>query len=227
MRQRKTAANQVAGKVDQVRRQGLEYDLRRRIIQTHLSNSVFCRVIPFKIGQNSFGQRRTAKKIDEQLDAHQKKKEEQKTAPKKKEQKAPKKKEQKAPEKEEQKAPGKRRKSSDELYNEFKQREEKILNEIRAEALIKAKAELEAVKAELEAAKAEKAEAEKAEAKKAEAKKAEAKKVEAKKVEAKKVEAKKVEVEAEKAEAKAEAAKVVAKTTSLKLFGYTVFEYSR
>lgn len=148
-------------------------------------------IIPFKIGQNKLGQRRTAKKIDEQLDAHQKKKK-QNVSSKDEEQID-------ASEKEEQKAPKKRRKSSDELYDEFKSREEKILNEIRASALIKAKAELEAVKAELEAAKAEKAEVEKAEAKK---------------------------VEAKKVEAKVEA-KVVAKTTSLKLFGYTVFEYSR
>ena len=159
-------------------------------------------IIPFKVGQNKFGQRRTAKKIDEQLDAHQKKKEEQK-----------------APEKEEQKAPEKKRKSSEELYNEFRNREEKILEEIRLEALAKAKAELEAAKSEVEAVKAE-LEAKKVEAKKAEvkAKKAEAKvEVKAKKAEAK-VEAKKAEVEVEK---------VVAKTTTLKLFGYTVFEYSR
>ena len=184
-------------------------------------------VIPFKIGQNSFGQRRTAKKIDEQLDAHQKKKEEQKTAPKKKEQKAP----------------GKRRKSSDELYDEFKSREEKILAEIRAESLAKAKEEVEVeatkaktkTKAKAKAAKASEefealvdalAEA-KAEAKEAKAKAAEAK-AEAKeaKAEAKEAKATKAETKAETVEAKAET-KVVTKTTTLKLFGYTVFEFSK
>ena len=72
----------------------------------------------------NLGQRRTAKKIDEQLDAHQKKKK-QNVSSKDEEQID-------ASEKEEQKAPKKRRKSSDELYDEFKSREEKILNEIRA-----------------------------------------------------------------------------------------------
>ena len=202
-------------------------------------------LIPFKIGQNSFGQRRTAKKIDEQLDAHQKKKEEQKTAPKKKEQKASSKDEEQidASEKEEQKAPKKRRKSSNELYDEFKSREEKILAEIRAESLAKAKEEVEVeatkaktkTKAKAKAAKASEefealvdalAEA-KAEAKeaKAEAKEAKAEAKEAK-AEAKEAKATKAETKAETVEAKAET-KVVTKTTTLKLFGYTVFEFSK
>ena len=183
-------------------------------------------LIPFKIDQNIVEQQQTAQKIDEQLDAHQKKKEEQK-----------------APEKEEQKAPKKRRKSSDELYDEFKSREEKILAEIRAESLAKAKEEVEVeatkaktktkakAKAEAEAAKASEefealvdalAEA-KAEAKEAKAKAAEAK-AEAK--EAKEAKATKAETKAETVEAKAET-KVVTKTTTLKLFGYTVFEFSK
>ena len=168
-------------------------------------------LIPFKIDQNNVEQQQTAQRIDEQLDAHQKKK-----------------KEQKAPEK-------KVRKTSDELYNEFKMREEKILEEIRAEALIKAKAEAEAAKAEVEAAKAE-VEAMKAEATKAEATKAEAKvgaDIEAlinalaeAKADAKIAEAK---AEAKIAEAKASETKtkVEAKATTLKLFGYSVFEFSK
>ena len=115
--------------------------------------------IPFRIDQDNFEQQKTARKIDEQLDAHQKKKE--------------------------QKAP------SEELYNEFKEREEKILAEIRAEALIKAKAEAEALVFEaLAKAKAEVAKA-----------------------------------EAEAAKAKKE--NVVTKTTTLKLFGYSIFEFSK
>ena len=190
-------------------------------------------LIPFKVDQDSFEQRKTARKIDERLDAHQKQKEQQNVPEKKK-------KEQKAPSKEEQKAPEKKeRKTSDELYNEFKMREEKILEEIRAEALIKAKAEAEAAKAEVEAAKAE-VEAMKAEAMKAEAKvgadiealinalaeaKADAKIAEAK-AEAKIAEAK---AEAKIAEAKASETKtkVEAKATTLKLFGYSVFEFSK
>ena len=188
-------------------------------------------LIPFKVDQDSFEQRKTARKIDERLDAHQKQKEQQNVPEKKK-------KEQKAPSKEEQKAPEKKeRKTSDELYNEFKMREEKILEEIRAEALIKAKAEAEATKAEVEAMKAE-AEAAKAEV---EAMKAEAMKAEAKvgadiealinalaeaKAEAKIAEAK---AEAKIAEAKASETKtkVEAKATTLKLFGYSVFEFSK
>ena len=197
-------------------------------------------IIPFKIGQNKFGQRRTAKKIDEQLDAHQKKKEEQKTAPKKKEQKASSKDEEQidASEKEEQKAPKKRRKSSDELYDEFKSREEKILTEIRAESLAKAKeeVEVEATKAKTKTKAKAKAEAAKASEEfealvdalaeaKAEAKEAKAKAAEAK-AEAKEAKATKAETKAETVEAKAET-KVVTKTTTLKLFGYTVFEFSK
>ena len=197
-------------------------------------------LIPFKIGQNSFGQRRTAKKIDEQLDAHQKKKEEQKTAPKKKEQKASSKDEEQidASEKEEQKAPKKRRKSSDELYDEFKSREEKILAEIRAESLAKAKeeVEVEATKAKAKTKTKAKAKAAKASEEfealvdalaeaKAEAKEAKAKAAEAK-AEAKEAKATKAETKAETVEAKAET-KVVTKTTTLKLFGYTVFEFSK
>ena len=187
-------------------------------------------LIPFKIDQDSFEQRKTARKIDERLDAHQKQKEQQNVPEKKK-------KEQKAPSKEEQKAPEKKeRKTSDELYNEFKMREEKILEEIRAEALIKAKAEVEAMKAEAEAAKAE-AEAMKAEAMKAEAMKAEAKvgadiealinalaeaKADVKIAEAK-AEAKIAEARAEDKIAEARASetktkKVEAKATTLKLF---------
>ena len=176
-------------------------------------------LIPFKVDQDSFEQQQTARKIDERLDAHQKQKEQQKVPEKKK-------KEQKAPEKKE-------RKTSDELYNEFKMREEKILEEIRAEALIKAKAEVEAMKAEAEAAKAE-AEAAKAEV---EAMKAEAMKAEAE-VGAKvgadiealinalaeaKADAKVAEARASETKTK----KVEAKATTLKLFGYSVFEFSK
>ena len=149
-------------------------------------------LIPFKIDQDSFEQQQTAQQIDKQLDAHQKKKE------------------QKAPEK-------KVRKTSDELYNEFKSREEKILVEIREESLAKAKEEaaetLAKAKAEVEA-KAAKAEEALVEAL-AEAKKALAEA--------------KAETEATKAEAKTAKVetKVVAKTTTLKIFGYTVFEYSK
>ena len=159
-------------------------------------------LIPFKVGQNSFGQRRTARKIDEQLDAYRKKKKEQKT-----------------PSEEEQKAPEKRRKSSNELHEEFKKREEKIreekiLAEIRAESLAKAEAEaaetLAKAKAEVEALTKVKAEVEALVNTLAEAK-AEAK----------------VETEAKaKAEAEVET-KAKAKATTLKLFGYTVFEYSK
>ena len=189
-------------------------------------------LIPFKIDQDSFEQQQTAQKIDEQLDAHQKKKE----------QKAPEKKEQKTPSQEEQKAPEKKvRKTSDELYNEFKMREEKILEEIRAEALIKAKAEAEAAKAEVEAMKAEAMETEamKAEAMKAKVgadiealinalaeARAEAKIAEAR-AEAKIAEAR---AEAKIAEARAsetKTKKVEAKATTLKLFGYSVFEFSK
>ena len=184
-------------------------------------------LIPFKIDQDSFEQQQTAQQIDKQLDAHQKQKEQQNVPEKKK-------KEQKAPSKEEQKAPEKKeRKTSDELYNEFKMREEKILEEIRAEALIKAKAEAEATKAEVEAMKAE---AMKAEAKvgadiealinalaeaKADVKIAEAK-AEAKIAEAK-AEAKIAEARASETKTK----KVEAKATTLKLFGYSVFEFSK
>ena len=188
-------------------------------------------LIPFKIDQDSFEQQQTAQQIDKQLDAHQKKKEQK--APEKEEQKtAPKKKEQKAPEK-------KVRKTSEELYEEFKRREEKILDEIRAEALAKAKAEAEAAKVEAEAAKAE-VEAMKAEAEamkvKATKAKAEAKvgaDIEAlinalaeAKADAKIAEAK---AEAKIAEAKASETKtkVEAKATTLKLFGYSVFEFSK
>ncbi len=191
-------------------------------------------LIPFKIDQDSFEQQQTAQQIDKQLDAHQKKKE----------QKAPEKKEQKTPSQEEQKAPEKKvRKTSEGLYEEFKRREEKILDEIRAEALAKAKAEAEAAKVEAEAAKAE-VEAMKAEAEamkvKATKAKAEAKvgaDIEAlinalaeAKADAKIAEAK---AEAKIAEAKAEAkasetkTKVEAKATTLKLFGYSVFEFSK
>ena len=168
-------------------------------------------LIPFKVGQNSFGQRRTARKIDEQLDAYRKKK-----------------KEQKAPSEEEQKAPEKRRKSSNELHEEFKKREEKIreekireekiLAEIRAESLAKAEAEvaktLAKAKAEVEALTKVKAEVEALVNTLAEAK-----------AEAKAAKEAKVETEA-KAEAEVET-KAKAKATTLKLFGYTVFEYSK
>ena len=169
-------------------------------------------LIPFKVDQDSFEQQQTARKIDERLDAHQKQKEQQKVPEKKK-------KEQKAPEKKE-------RKTSDELYNEFKMREEKILEEIRAEALIKAKAEVEAMKAEAEAAKAE------VEAMKAEAMKAEAEvgaKVGAD-IEALINALAEAKADAKVAEARAsetKTKKVEAKTTTLKLFGYSVFEFSK
>ena len=146
-------------------------------------------IIPFKIDQNNIEQQQTAQQIDEQLDAHQKKKE------------------QKAPEK-------KVRKTSDELYNEFKSREEKILAEIREESLAKAEAEaaetLAKAKAEVEAkaAKAEEALVEALAEALAEAKAA------------------KAETEA-KVEVKVETKKVEAKATTLKLFGYSVFEYSK
>ena len=131
--------------------------------------------IPFRIDQDNFEQQKTARKIDEQLDAHQKKKE----------QKAPSEKKEKVPSEKKQKT------SSEELYNEFKEREEKILAEIRAEALIKAKAEAEALVFEaLAKAKAEVAKA-----------------------------------EAEAAKAKKE--NVVTKTTTLTLFGYSIFEFSK
>ena len=160
-------------------------------------------LIPFKVGQNIFGQRRTARKIDEQLDAYRKKKKEQK-------------------------APEKRRKSSNELHEEFKKREEKIreekireekiLAEIRAESLAKAEAEaaktLAKAKAEVEALTKVKAEVEALVNTLAEAK-----------AEAKAAKEAKVETEA-KAEAEVET-KAKAKATTLKLFGYTVFEYSK
>ena len=154
-------------------------------------------LIPFKIDQDSFEQQQTAQQIDKQLDAHQKKKEEQKT-----------------PEK-------KVRKTSDELYNEFKSREEKILVEIREESLAKAKEEaaetLAKAKAEVEvkAAKAEEALVEAL--------------AEAKKALAEALAEAKAETEAAKAEAKTAKVetKVEAKATTLKLFGYTVFEFSK
>lgn len=124
--------------------------------------------IPFRIDQDNFEQQKTARKIDEQLDAHQKKKE----------QKAPSEKKEKVPSEKKQKT------SSEELYNEFKEREEKILAEIRAEALIKAKAETEALVFEALA-----------------------------------------KAKAEVAKAKKE--NVVTKTTTLKLFGYSIFEFSK
>ena len=157
-------------------------------------------LIPFKVGQNSFGQRRTARKIDEQLDAYRKKKKEQKT-----------------PSEEEQKAPEKRRKSSNELHEE-KLREEKILAEIRAESLAKAETEaaktLAKAKAEVEALTKVKAEVEALVNTLAEAK-----------AEAEAAKEAKVETEA-KAEAEVET-KAKAKATTLKLFGYTIFEYSK
>lgn len=131
--------------------------------------------IPFRIDQDNFEQQKTARKIDEQLDAHQKKKE----------QKAPSEKKEKVPSEKKQKT------SSEELYNEFKEREEKILAEIRAEALIKAKAEAEALVFEALA----------------------------------KVKAEVAKAEAEAAKAKKE--NVVTKTTTLKLFGYSIFEFSK
>lgn len=154
-------------------------------------------LIPFKVDQDSFEQQQTARKIDERLDAHQKQKE------------------QKAPEKKE-------RKTSDELYNEFKMREEKILEEIRAEALIKAKAEVEAMKAEAEAAKAE-AEAMKAEAMKAGAKVGADIEALINALAEAKADAKVAEARASETKTK----KVEAKTTTLKLFGYSVFEFSK
>ena len=153
-------------------------------------------LIPFKIDQDSFEQQQTAQQIDKQLDAHQKKKE------------------QKAPEK-------KVRKTSDELYNEFKSREEKILVEIREESLAKAKEEaaetLAKAKAEVEA-KAAKAEEALVEAL-AEAKKALAEALAEAKAE--------VEAKAAKAKTAKVETKVEAKATTLKLFGYSVFEYSK
>ena len=139
--------------------------------------------IPFRIDQDNFEQQKTARKIDEQLDAHQKKKEQK--APSEKKEKVPSEKKEKVPSEKKQKT------SSEELYNEFKEREEKILAEIRAEVLIKAKAEAEALV--FEALAKAKAEVAKAEAKAAKAKKE----------------------------------NVVTKTTTLKLFGYSIFEFSK